>query len=190
MKKIFTFMKVMKEAWPRKFQKGIKRGCGCLRSARSVQKRSSFEAMAAPLAAALLLFCAAGLSPAVAQSDGSCPSNAQPTLTRFSPPSGTTGRSTGASTNYTITGSLLDQIATISIVALIDGSNVTLRAEDVVTSSSMVEFHIQDANARLGGSRGGVSATVILIPIDTDCMSLTVDIRLYAQCKYIIAFSF
>ena len=137
---------------------------------------------ASPTTAVLLFLCAARLQLAFGQQqDGTCAPTAQPVVTRFSPPAGTTGSIPEDSTNYTITGAMLGQISTISVEAYFERSNVTLRTNDRMGGNTLVMFHIEDARLRQGEV---VNATVLLIPIDPDCETLRVNIKLYSTCKW------
>ncbi len=133
--------------------------------------------------AVLFLIYAVQLQSALGQTlapDGTCPSGAQPVVTRLTPPAGTTGNFPEDSSNYTITGAMLDQIDTISVQANLGGNTVNLRAIDIVMSSSLVMFHIEDARLREGEV---VNATIMFSPRDPDCAALTFDTKLHARCE-------
>lgn len=126
--------------------------------------------------AVLLLLCAVPLPLAHGQADGSCPSVAQPLATRVDPPSGTTGQDEGASTRYTVTGSLLDQVD--SIMVRYDGST-TAGTVILTRNGTAIEFYI---DARLTAP---FSATLSVVPTDPDCMTATFDIMLFGQCEFL-----
>lgn len=127
--------------------------------------------------AVLLLFFTTQLAPASAQGvDSSCPSTAQPVVTRLAPPSGTTGSDPRQSTNYTVTGDLLDRVAIISV----SYGRVVLRTEDRTGNSTAIGFHIQDAFLRRFDV---VNATLSLFPIDTDCLVVNVTFTIFSECE-------
>lgn len=130
--------------------------------------------MISPLLPAVLLLLHAAQPPfASAQGQGVCPSGAQPLARRIDPPSGTTGTDLRRSTNYTISGEVLDAVDSI-VLSL--GLTVIIRA----SNSSSIQFHIQEANLRRGEM---MNATVSLLPTNQNCLTTNFNITLLDTCE-------
>lgn len=122
------------------------------------------------LPAILLLLFAVQPPPANAQGQGVCPSGEQPVASSVAPPSGTTGDDPRESTNYTISGEILDQVDTIEVQS---GLQTTI----IARNSTSIQFHIQDANLR---RREIVNATILLIPRNLNCLTANITVMLFA----------
>ena len=135
--------------------------------------------MAAPLLLwALLLFVAQSPPPACAQ-QSNCPSPA-----RLYPPSGTTGNDPRQSTNYTLSGSLLDQVGTITVYT---AALPTLSTTFSSSNGSRIGFNIADGRLRPNEI---LNATVSVVPSIASCMTTNFTITLYSFCKLICYFCY
>ena len=98
----------------------------------------------------------------------------QPVVNSIDPPSGTTGDSEGLSSRYTITGERLDQVAEI-IVELDPQRPRRINVIDILQDNSSISFNLEFT----GISAGGIDASVMVVPNNTDCSTMTLTISLY-----------
>ena len=131
-----------------------------------------------PASLLLLLLLAAWPLLANAQGQGICPNGAQPVAATLDPPSGTTGVDPRASSNYTITGALLDAVGSIEVLGA--AAIIGLR------NSTIIMFHIPDQRLRPGDR---LNATVSLIPSNRNCLVRNLSVLLFPTCKLRLYFT-
>ena len=102
----------------------------------------------------------------------------QPVVISIDPPSGTTGTDNTRSTNYTITGERLDQVA--DVMVQYDNGFVTIRLSDIEQEPTQIRFHLTEVPLpRLAGTL----TEVILLPNKTQCSQVSLTISLHDTGK-------
>lgn len=114
---------------------------------------------------------------AIAQDAVCMSATQQPVVTSIDPPSGTTGTDNTLSTNYTITGERLDQVANIIVQPL--SSAMPIALADIQNEPTQIRFHLQEIPL----SRTGTPTDVMLVPNNTQCSPVTLTISLHETSK-------
>lgn len=129
---------------------------------------------------ALAAVLAITVLPLQSDAQSACPVALQPVIRSISPPAGTTGVDPLESSNYTISGNLLNEVASIRVFYVSRSMEMELTTQNRMGDSESITFNIDDARLR---PEERVNATVSVIPIDTNCAVTNLTITLFSECE-------